>query len=97
MAALVTTAPSPRDSSPVSYGATLIFEELTAGPAPLRVRREEETLLRVIAGLVRLTLDDGERMLYAGEEAIVPAGTTHRLTSAYGEARIVTGFRRPRR
>ena len=76
-----------------SAGATLDFETLTPDRAPLRVREHEDTLLRVIAGEVRLVLDGQERVLATGEEAIVPAGARHRLSGAGREARVVLGFR----
>ena len=80
----------PRSSS---AGATLDFETLVADPAPLRVREHEDTLLRVIAGEVRLVVVGAERLLATGEEAIVPAGARHRLSGAGCEARVVLGFR----
>jgi hypothetical protein len=33
------------------------------------------------------------RILSTGEEAVVPAGTRHRITSLEGEARVIIGFR----
>ena len=74
-------------------GATLDFETLVADRAPLRVLEHEDTLLRVIAGEVRLVVDGVERLLATGEEAIVPAGVRHRLSAAEREARVVLGFR----
>ncbi len=81
----------PRTSS--STGATLDFETLASDRAPLRVREYEDTLLRVIAGEVRLVVDGIERVLATGEEAIVPAGARHRLSGFGREARVVLGFR----
>jgi mannose-6-phosphate isomerase-like protein (cupin superfamily) len=81
-------------ASSVTYGAELTFETIAAlEDVPVRLRAEEDTLIRVIAGIVLLTVDAGERMLVTGDEAIVPAGAPHRLASAGGEARLVTGFR----
>ncbi len=82
-------------SSPsVAYGAELTFETLRErDPAPGRLRAGEDTLLRVIDGLVRLTVDGEERLLGTGDEAIVPAGVRHSLASACGAARVMTGFR----
>lgn len=93
MPAASTISSSPFQTSAVSLGCTLVFEDLGVEPGPVRVRVGEDTLLRVVAGLVRLTSDGGERLLDANEEAIVPAGTLHRLASAHGVARIVTGHR----
>lgn len=76
--------------SRVTYGSTLVFEDIHPGPSPLRVRPYEDSMLRVIAGLIRLTTDDCERLLGPGEEAIVPAGSCYRLG---GTGRTVTGFR----
>jgi quercetin dioxygenase-like cupin family protein len=74
-------------------GAELTFETLVADRAPLR-RRAEETLIRVLDGTVRLTVDGYERLLAIGDEAIVPAGAPHRLASASGgPARLVSGSR----
>jgi quercetin dioxygenase-like cupin family protein len=73
-------------------GAELTFETLVADRAPLR-RRSEDTLIRVLDGAVRLTVDGGERLLRIGDEAIVPAGAPHRLAAAGGPARLVSGSR----
>lgn len=82
-------------SRPVSHGATLIFETLCEGdPVPARLRVDEDTLLRVVDGLVRLTVGAQERLLGIGDEAIVPAGAQHALASAGGQARVMAGFRR---
>ena len=86
-----------RGSSSVSYGAELTFETLvaiTGEREPLRMHPEDDTLIRVIAGRMRLTVDGAERMLATGDEAIVPAGSPHRLASAGGETRFFAGFRR---
>ena len=81
-------------SSPaaVSYGAQLVFETLTS-EATLRFRPLEDTLLRVIDGVVCLRFDGEERLLASGGEAIVPAGFHHTLCALSGEARIAMGFR----
>ena len=83
-------------SAAVSYGATLTFETLTA-VATLRLRGEADTLLRVIDGVAQLRFDGEEHLLGPGGEAIVPAGFHHTLCAISGEARIVMGFRTPRR
>lgn len=80
---------------PVTYGCTLVFEDIPSGWSPLRVRPYEDSLLRVVAGLIRLVTDDGERVLGPGEEAVVPAGRCYRLASVSGTGRTVTGFRPP--
>ena len=94
------TAP-PAAAPAVTLGAELNVETLTVlgpgEPAPLRMRPDEDTLLRVIDGMIRLAVDGAERLLAAGEEAIVPAGTPHRLAGAVAEARVLTGFRAIRR
>ena len=84
----------PRTST-VTHGAALDFETLypDGDLAPVRLRPHEDTLLRVIAGDVRLAVDRDVRLLGAGEEAIVLAGTRHRITSLEGEARVIVGFR----
>ena len=77
-------------------GAALTFETLAAYDGvmpPLRIRPDEATLLRVVSGSVRLTVLGEERVLEAGDEAIVPAGHAHRLTGAGVEAQVVMGFR----
>ena len=89
MAAL--TSPSRSDS--VGYGVTLTFETLGAD-APLRVRPWDDTLLRVIDGVIALRFDGEERLLSPGGEAIVPAGFHHTMCAVTGEARIVMGYRR---
>jgi len=97
MSPLTTTATSLSDPASVSYGARLVFEDLTDELPPLRVRRDEETLVRVVAGVVRLDTGHAQSFLETGDEAIVPAGTRHRVSSAGGVARIVSGFRPARR
>jgi glyoxylate utilization-related uncharacterized protein len=79
-------------ASRTRYGATLTFETLT-DEAPLRVRPAEDTLLRVISGVVQLRFDGDEHVLAPGDEAIVPAGFHYTLSAAYEEARVVMGFR----
>ena len=84
----------PRPSA-VTHGAALDFETLYPDGelAPVRQHPRQDTLLRVISGDVRLTIDRDVRLLGVGEEAIVPAGTRHRITSHEGEARVLVGFR----
>ena len=80
----------------VTYGSTLVFEDIPSNSAPLRVRPYEDSMLRVIGGMIRLTSDDFEQVLGPGDEAIVPAGCCYRLASLAGTSRTVTGFRSPR-
>jgi mannose-6-phosphate isomerase-like protein (cupin superfamily) len=81
-----------------THGAALRFETLVEGePAPGRIHADDDTLLRVIGGIVRLTVDARERLLGTGDEVVIPAGAPHSLESAGGEARLVTGFRSARR
>ena len=82
-------------SSTVTHGAALDFETLypDGDLAPVRLHLQQDTLLWVVSGDVRLTLDGDVRLLGAGEEAIVPAGTRHRITSLEGEASVIVGFR----
>jgi mannose-6-phosphate isomerase-like protein (cupin superfamily) len=94
------TRPADRTARPasVTHGAALTFETLVEGEAaPSRVRASEDTLLRVIGGIVRLTIDAEERLLGIGDEVVIPAGAPHSLASAGGEARFVTGLRSARR
>lgn len=91
------SAVSLTQAAAVTYGAALTFETLAGEDGPLRVRPAGDTLLRVIGGAVRLTVDGVERLLGAGDEAVVPAGVPHRLASVGGEARFVTGVRPARR
>jgi mannose-6-phosphate isomerase-like protein (cupin superfamily) len=91
------SAPPARRSS-VTHGAALSFETLVEGEvAYARLRMHDDTLLRVIAGLVRVTIDAGDHWVRTGEELVIPAGSPHRLASAGGVARLVTGFRAVRR
>lgn len=86
---------TPRPST-VRHGSALTFETLVGGNddhAPTRMRPRDDTLLRVIAGGLRLCIGGQQRLLGTGEEAIIPAGSPHQLVSAGSEARIVTGFR----
>jgi mannose-6-phosphate isomerase-like protein (cupin superfamily) len=93
MTRVSSSAPAPTPPASVSHGATLTFETVGAGAAPVRVRPVEDVLLRVIAGGVRLTVGAHERLLGAGDEAIVPAGAQHRIAGVAGEARLLMGFR----
>src|SRR5919106_3862265 len=79
----------------ITLGAALDFETLypDGDLAPVRLRVHQDTLLRVISGDVRLTIEREVRLLGVGEEAVVPAGTRHRITSLEGEARVIVGFR----
>jgi len=80
----------------VTDGAALTFETVAAfddAAPPLRISPDETTLLRVIDGVVRLTVDNVERLLGTGDEAIVAAGHPHRIAGVAGEARFVMGFR----
>ena len=90
-------APTARASSS-THGAALTFETLVEGEgAYARLRMHDDTLLRVIAGLVRVTIDAEEHWVRTGEELVIPAGSPHRLASGGGVARLVTGFRAIRR
>ena len=77
----------------VSYGSTLYFEDVDARAAHPRMRAAEQTLLRVVAGSVGLSLDGVVRLLATGEEAIIDAGVSHTVESVGGPARILTGLR----
>jgi hypothetical protein len=83
-----TTAPET-----ATHGAALTFETIGAGPGPLRIRPDDVTLLRVVAGTVRLTTGAVERLLEPGDEAIVLAARPHRLAGVGGPARVVSGVR----
>jgi len=90
--------PSPARAS-VTHGAALHFETVGLpddSPVPLRIRPDQDTLMRVIGGVVRLTVGDVERVLAPGDEAIVPAAHPHRIAGVGGEARYVMGFRAAR-
>ena len=82
----------------VIHGAMLSFETVearAAAEAPVRLREDHETLLRVIDGVVTLELDGSERTLMVEGEARIAAGIPHRLWNAGpGEVRIVQEFRR---
>jgi quercetin dioxygenase-like cupin family protein len=90
---------TPSAPSAVVHGAALAFETLAAGQATgVRVHLDEDTLVRVVAGIVRLTVDEAERLLGPGDEAIVPGGEPHVLAGAGDcEARFVSGWRPARR
>ncbi len=88
MASLISSRPEPS-----TYGVTLTFETLT-DEASLRLRPDEDTLLRVIDGVICLRFDGDERLLGPAGEALVPAGFHHTMCAISGEARIVMGYRR---
>jgi hypothetical protein len=78
----------------VIHGAMLSFETVDARDAesaPVRVRDQHETLLRVIDGTLTLELDGQQRTLMIEGEARIGAGVPHKI---WGEARIVQEFRR---
>lgn len=80
----------------VIHGAMLSFETVEApdaAAAPLRVREQHETLLRVIDGTVTLELEGRERTLMLEGEARIPAGAPHRIWAHPPTARIVQEFR----
>jgi quercetin dioxygenase-like cupin family protein len=83
-------------STTSSHGVALTFETFEAADAadaPVRVLPDEDILLRVIDGLVRLTLAGDDRVLGIGDEVVIAAGTAHRLAGVAGRGRIVMGFR----
>ena len=84
---------TPSTSTPLTAGVVLTFETLNGAEAPVRMQPSDDTLLRIIDGLVRLTVDGVERVLGIGDEAIVPAGAAHRLAALAGRARVVSGLR----
>ena len=91
---LCTDAPS--QSRVSTYGTALTFETVEAfesRPAPVRMRPWEDSLLRVLDGVLRLTTDGEERRMGIGEEAILPAGTPYQLAGVDGAAKVVLGFR----
>jgi quercetin dioxygenase-like cupin family protein len=78
---------------PLTAGVVLTFETLNGAETPLRLQPTDDTLLRIIDGLVRLTVDGAERVMGIGDEAIIPAGAAHRLAALAGRARVVSGLR----
>jgi mannose-6-phosphate isomerase-like protein (cupin superfamily) len=89
-------ADPPSPVAAVSHGVTLTFETLVFArdeTPPVRLRPSEDTLVRVVDGIVRAVIRDEPRMLGIGDELVIPAGAPHRLASAGGEARIVSGYR----
>jgi mannose-6-phosphate isomerase-like protein (cupin superfamily) len=93
---IMTPRLQPAAHASATHGVALTFEtigEFAERPAPVRMRAWEDTLLRVVDGVLRLTTDGDERRLTIGEEAILPAGTPHQLAGVDGRARVVIGFR----
>jgi quercetin dioxygenase-like cupin family protein len=87
-------APRPAGATTATYGAALTFETLVAGEPPRsRVQPSDDTLLRVIAGVVCVTVRGAERLLAPGDETVIPADSQHTLESAGLEARLVSGLR----
>ncbi|HEX5618373.1 MAG TPA: cupin domain-containing protein [Solirubrobacteraceae bacterium] len=82
----------------VIHGAMLSFESIRAtssDDAPLRLREDHETLLRVIDGTVVLALEGDERTLRIEDEARIPSSTPHRIyNGGDADARIVQELRR---
>jgi quercetin dioxygenase-like cupin family protein len=85
-------------STTVIHGTMLSFESIGATAehdAPLRLREQHVTLLRVIEGTVILQIDGTEREMTIEDEARIAPGTPHRLWNAGdGEARTVQELRR---
>lgn len=84
----------------VIHGAMLSFESIAANAAdgaPLRLREDHETLLRVIDGTVVLEMEGHERTMAMEDEARIPAATRHRIwTVGETDARIMQELRRAR-
>jgi glyoxylate utilization-related uncharacterized protein len=82
----------------VIHGVMLSFESIgarTADDAPLRLRENHETLLRVIDGTVTLEIEGSERTMTIEDEARIAPGTPHRLWNAGdADARTVQELRR---
>jgi hypothetical protein len=82
----------------VIHGAMLSFEWIgatSATDAPLRLREQHDTLLRVIEGTVVLEIEGTVRTLTGEHEARIEAGISHRLwKTGDGDARIVQELRR---
>jgi glyoxylate utilization-related uncharacterized protein len=82
----------------VIHGAMLSFESIgatTADDAPLRLRENHETLLRIIDGTVMLEIEGTERVMTIEDEARIAPGTPHRMWNAgAGDARTVQELRR---
>jgi mannose-6-phosphate isomerase-like protein (cupin superfamily) len=82
----------------VIHGAMLSFESIGAtgaADAPLRLREQHETLLRVIEGTVVLEIAGAARTMTPEDEARITAGTPHRVwNGGAGEARTVQELRR---
>ena len=82
----------------VIHGAMLSFESIGAtslDEAPLRLREQHETLLRVIDGTVVLALEGAERTMKIEDEARIPASSPHGIyNGGETEARIVQELRR---
>ena len=98
MTSLTRPAPRPARRESATHGAALTFETLVEGQAAHpRLRMHDDTLLRVIAGIVRVTIGAEAHWLKTGDEIVIPAGASHRLASAGGVARLVTGLRAVRR
>jgi hypothetical protein len=81
----------------VIHGAMLSFETVEArgaDDAPVRIREQHATLLRVIDGIVTLEIDGTARTLMLEGEARIEPGVPHRIWNAGpGDARIVQEFR----
>lgn len=93
---LCTDAPS--QSRVSTFGTALTFETVEpfeSRPAPVRMRPWENTLLRVLDGVLRLTTDGEERRMGIGEEALLPAGTPYQLAGVHSPAKVVVGFATP--
>ena len=98
MTSLTRPAPRPARRESATHGAALTFETLVEGQSShARLRVHDDTLLRVIAGIVRVTIEAEAHWLKTGDEIVIPAGASHRLASAGGVARFVTGLRAVRR
>jgi hypothetical protein len=91
---LCTDAPS--QSRVSTFGTSLTFETVEpfeSRPAPVRMRPWEDSLLRVLDGVLRLTTDGEERRMGIGEEAILPAGTPYQLAGVDAPSKVVLGYR----
>ena len=95
-ASQITAQPIPTPApAGVGLGATLYFETVAAGggAGAVRIRPDEDTLLRVISGTLRLTVGNDEHLLGPGGEALIPAGRAAPHGGRRRRGALVTGFR----
>ena len=84
--------------APISSPPALVLHSIEPPDGPIEAPHSHpglETVLHVVEGVVYLVLDDDERVLTPGDEAIVGPGRLHRRWNAGDEPAHIVEIHRP--